>query len=63
MPALVIQWNDAGFNDVAASPGNRNGVVGRDRNAIINHLVTGGETNHHEWTIGWRLRSYSSQLV
>ncbi|CAB4478968.1 unnamed protein product [Rhizophagus irregularis] len=42
MPTLVIQWNDgndAGFNDVATSPGNRNGV---DRNAMINHLVTGG---------------------
>ncbi|CAB4405297.1 unnamed protein product [Rhizophagus irregularis] len=41
MPALVIQWNDAGFNDVPASPGNKNGIVGQDRNVIINHLVTG----------------------
>lgn len=48
MPALIIQWNDAGFNDVATSPGNRNGVVGQDKNAIINHLVTGGATNHRD---------------
>ncbi|GBB92454.1 hypothetical protein RclHR1_20070001 [Rhizophagus clarus] len=48
MPALVIQWNDAGFNDDATSPGNRNGVVGQDRNAIINHLIAGGATNHHD---------------
>ncbi|RIA93143.1 hypothetical protein C1645_874270 [Glomus cerebriforme] len=34
MPAIVIQWNNAGFNDVPGSPNNRNEIDGRDQNAI-----------------------------
>jgi uncharacterized protein YigE (DUF2233 family) len=48
MVALIIQWNNAGFNDVPASPNNRNGVVGQNRNAIINFLTANGAVNHHD---------------
>ncbi|CAG8614988.1 14541_t:CDS:2 [Funneliformis mosseae] len=48
MPALVIQWNNGGFNDVPASPNNRNGVAGQNRNAIINFLTANGAINYHD---------------
>ena len=46
VPALVIQWNTAGFNDVPASPNNRNGVAGQNQNAIINSLEMAGAINY-----------------
>jgi len=47
MPAIIIQWNSAGFNNVRTSPNNRHGVVGQDQNAIINFLVAYGATNYN----------------
>ncbi|CAG8537678.1 14839_t:CDS:2, partial [Cetraspora pellucida] len=41
-PALIIQWDDRGFNDVPTVPGCRNGVPGQTKAAIITHLVTNG---------------------
>ncbi|CAG8564136.1 14707_t:CDS:2, partial [Cetraspora pellucida] len=38
-PALIIQWDDRGFNDVPTVPGCRNGVPGQTKAAIIAHLV------------------------
>ncbi|CAG8677142.1 10252_t:CDS:2, partial [Paraglomus occultum] len=46
MPALVFQWNPAGFNDVAAAPGLRNGVAGQNLAAIITNLTETGATNY-----------------
>ncbi|RGB40618.1 hypothetical protein C1646_811216 [Rhizophagus diaphanus] len=48
MPAIVIQWNDGGFNDVPVSPNNRNGVAGQNKNAIINFLTANGAVNYHD---------------
>ena len=39
-PAIVIQWDVRGFNDVPATPGCRNGVVGQTQNAIVTHFTT-----------------------
>ncbi|RGB41011.1 hypothetical protein C1646_686525 [Rhizophagus diaphanus] len=47
MPALVFDWNPAGFNDVATAPGLRNGVAGQDVNAIITNLTANGATNYN----------------
>ncbi|GBB99575.1 hypothetical protein RclHR1_03570003 [Rhizophagus clarus] len=44
-PAIVIQWNAPGFNDVPASLGLRNGVTGQTMQAIINHFTTNGGTD------------------
>ncbi|CAG8636053.1 6230_t:CDS:2 [Paraglomus occultum] len=46
MPALVIQWNPAGFNNDPASPNNRNGVVGQNQDAVINSLQMAGAINY-----------------
>ncbi|CAG8730976.1 5772_t:CDS:2 [Dentiscutata erythropus] len=54
MPAIVIQWNNAGFNDVPTSPNNRNGVIGQDQNAIINFMVANGATNYHNTVFMFR---------
>ena len=40
MPALVSDWNLAGFNDVAAALELRNGVAGQNLAAIITNLTT-----------------------
>jgi len=47
MPAIIIQWNNAGFNNVPTSPNNRHGVVGQDQNAIVNFLVASGAMNYN----------------
>src|SRR4051794_18141893 len=44
-PAIVVQWNAAGFNDVPAVPGCRNGVAGQTLNAIVTHYTTNRGTN------------------
>jgi len=43
--AIIIKWNDAGFNDVATMPGCRNGVPGQTKAAIIAHIKEGGGAN------------------
>ncbi|PKC01186.1 hypothetical protein RhiirA5_504760 [Rhizophagus irregularis] len=48
MPAIVIQWNNGGFNDVPISPNNRNGIAGQNKNAIINFLTANGAVNYHD---------------
>ncbi|CAG8528601.1 6309_t:CDS:2, partial [Dentiscutata erythropus] len=40
MPALLIDWNDSGFNDTA-TPNLRNGVAGQTKAAIVADLVAG----------------------
>ncbi|CAG8626890.1 26378_t:CDS:2 [Dentiscutata erythropus] len=47
MPALVFEWNEAGFNDVLIAPGFRNGVAGQNKAAIITNLTTNGATSHN----------------
>jgi hypothetical protein len=47
MPALVFEWNEAGFNDVPTAPGLRNGIAGQNRVAIITNLTTNGATNYN----------------
>jgi hypothetical protein len=44
-PAIVIQWNAPGFNDVPATPGSRNGVVGQTMQAIVNHFTANRGTD------------------
>ncbi|CAG8706432.1 9815_t:CDS:2, partial [Funneliformis mosseae] len=44
-PAIVVQWNDPGFNDVPAMPGCRNGVAGQTLNAIVAHFTANGGTD------------------
>jgi hypothetical protein len=44
-PAIVIQWNAPGFNDVPATPGSRNGVAGQTIQAIVNHFTANGGTD------------------
>ncbi|CAG8460157.1 5155_t:CDS:2 [Ambispora gerdemannii] len=46
MPALIIQWNDGGFNDVPTVPFCRNGVPGQTKLALIAILVANGAVNH-----------------
>ncbi|CAG8514642.1 5216_t:CDS:2 [Funneliformis caledonium] len=41
-PAIVVKWNDPGFNDVPAIPGCRNGVAGQTLNAIVAHFTANG---------------------
>ena len=45
MPALAFQWNNAGFNDVPATPNCRNGIPGQTREAFIANLVANGAIN------------------
>ncbi|CAB4383307.1 hypothetical protein RhiirA5_366965 [Rhizophagus irregularis] len=47
MPALVFEWNLAGFNDVATAPGLRNGVANQDKATIIANLTENGATNYN----------------
>ncbi|CAB4442721.1 unnamed protein product [Rhizophagus irregularis] len=47
MPALVFHWDPAGFNDVATSPNNRNGVVGQNLAAVITNLTASGARNYN----------------
>ena len=47
MPALVFDWNPAGFNDVATAPGLRNGVAGQNIGAIITNLTINGARNYN----------------
>ncbi|PKY52380.1 hypothetical protein RhiirA4_408255, partial [Rhizophagus irregularis] len=47
MPALVFEWNLAGFNDVATAPGLRNGVANQDKATIITNLTANGATNYN----------------
>src|SRR5687768_1960821 len=44
-PAIVVQWNDPGSNDVPAMPGCRNGITGQTQNAIVTHFTTNGGTD------------------
>ncbi|CAG8829462.1 43630_t:CDS:2 [Gigaspora margarita] len=46
--------NNPGFNDVPASPDNRNVVIGQDKNAIIILLVANGATNYHDTVFMFR---------
>ncbi|PKY54659.1 hypothetical protein RhiirA4_426930 [Rhizophagus irregularis] len=39
-PAIVIQWNDPGFNDVPTMPGCRNGIAEQTQNAIVTVFTT-----------------------
>ena len=48
IPALVFEWNPAGFNNVATAPGLRNGVAGQNRAAIIANLTANGATNYND---------------
>ncbi|CAG8771829.1 20137_t:CDS:1, partial [Racocetra fulgida] len=48
MPALVFQWNDAGFNDVPATPNCRNGIAGQTKVAFIGILVENGAKNWND---------------
>ncbi|KAF0445455.1 hypothetical protein F8M41_003169 [Gigaspora margarita] len=45
MPALVFQWNDAGFNDVPNMPNCRNGIPGQTKAALIANLVANRAVN------------------
>ena len=47
MPALVFVWNPAGFNNILAAPGFRNGVAGQNLAAIITNLTTNGVRNYN----------------
>ncbi|CAG8563838.1 10844_t:CDS:2 [Funneliformis mosseae] len=47
MPALVFNWNPAGFNDIGTAPGLRNGVAGQNLAAIIANLTANGATNYN----------------
>lgn len=37
-PAIVIQWNFAGFNDVPVVPGFRNGDLNQSKQVIVTHF-------------------------
>ncbi|RUS12484.1 hypothetical protein BC938DRAFT_478885 [Jimgerdemannia flammicorona] len=41
-PAIVTAWNSAGFNDVPATPGCRNGVPGQTLAALVAYIVASG---------------------
>ncbi|RHZ87147.1 hypothetical protein Glove_40g179 [Diversispora epigaea] len=40
-PALIVQWNDNGFNDTRIA-NCRNGIPGQTKQAIINFIVNNG---------------------
>ncbi|RIB07488.1 hypothetical protein C2G38_2045962 [Gigaspora rosea] len=42
MPALLFDWNQAGFNDNPNVPNCRNGVAGQTQGAIIANLIANG---------------------
>ncbi|CAG8602037.1 2561_t:CDS:2 [Cetraspora pellucida] len=48
MPALVFEWNEAGFNYVLTAPGFRNGIAGQNKAAIITNLTTNGATSYND---------------
>src|SRR5207249_5921638 len=41
-PAIVIQWNPVGFNDVPAVPGFRNGGANQSKQDIVTYFTTHG---------------------
>ena len=48
MPALIFEWNQAGFNDVPTAPGSRNGISGQNKGAIVTNLMANGATNYND---------------
>ncbi|CAG8476251.1 17423_t:CDS:2 [Cetraspora pellucida] len=50
MPALLFDWNDAGFNDTAV-PNCRNGITGQTKASIIANLLANGATNYRNQDI------------
>ncbi|CAG8668158.1 43557_t:CDS:2, partial [Gigaspora margarita] len=48
MPAIVFEWNEAGFNDVLTAPGFRNGISGQSKAAIITNLTTNKATSYND---------------
>ncbi|CAG8518167.1 14455_t:CDS:2 [Cetraspora pellucida] len=50
MPALLFDWNDAGFNDTAV-PNCRNGIEGQTKASIIANLLANGATNYRNQDI------------
>ena len=49
-PALIIVWNDAGFNDVPAVPGCRNGIPGQTMQPLLSPLDL-----YQQHSIQWKL--------
>jgi hypothetical protein len=41
-PAIIIEWNFAGFNDVPAVPGFRNGDINQSKQNIVTHFIEYG---------------------
>ncbi|CAG8595704.1 5507_t:CDS:2 [Cetraspora pellucida] len=48
MPALVFEWNEAGFNDVLTASGFRNGIASQNKAMIITNLTTNGATSYND---------------
>ncbi|RGB33429.1 hypothetical protein C1646_669360 [Rhizophagus diaphanus] len=46
MPALMFDWNDAGFNDVPTVPNCCNRVAGQTKAAVIASLTRASAINH-----------------
>ncbi|CAG8779042.1 21999_t:CDS:2, partial [Gigaspora rosea] len=48
MPAIVFEWNEAGFNDVPTAPGFRNGIAGQSKAEIITNFTTNRATSYND---------------
>ncbi|CAG8494688.1 4088_t:CDS:2, partial [Racocetra fulgida] len=59
-PALVIRWDDRGFNDVPTVPGCRNGIAGQTKAALITHLVTNGAVDVSGLNLVYMFRSQNA---
>ncbi|CAG8751651.1 15788_t:CDS:2, partial [Racocetra persica] len=59
-PALVIKWDDKGFNDVPTVPGCRNGIAGQTKAALITHLVTNGAVDVYGLNLVYMFRSQNA---
>ncbi|CAJ0845503.1 5616_t:CDS:2 [Entrophospora sp. SA101] len=47
MPALVFEWNQAGYNDVPTALGSQNGIAGQNKGAIVKNLMANGAGNYN----------------
>ncbi|RUS32018.1 hypothetical protein BC938DRAFT_476485 [Jimgerdemannia flammicorona] len=56
-PAIAIAWNPAGFNDVPATPGCRNGVPGQTLAALVAYFVASGGVDAHNLNILFMFRT------
>ncbi len=66
-PAIVLEWNDAGFNDVPITPDCRNGIPSQTKMALIVNLMINNAINYNDivfvFSKGAAIGAWASQIL